>query len=189
VVIRPIVLQDTAVLLSPISQDQVRIYTCRMRMVTMLQLNGFEWSQPHLTYLCCSLHRMHHTCCTYIHVFSAILMIKKFNSAINFFQGRWISLLFALSGHCTNQPILPDGTQACPNCNSFNGASCPNDQVCCLNGSCASDLEACGCTYQGQCPLGYCCTTQTGEPGGEFGKRLALDTRKLVFAGCPTRLQ
>ncbi|GAQ77715.1 hypothetical protein KFL_000020760 [Klebsormidium nitens] len=71
-------------------------------------------------------------------------------------------------GYCSSTGFFSNGTQECPNCNAFNGLSCPaSKKVCCPSGLCAANNAGCTCQYSGECPYGLCCTE---EYSGKIGK-------------------
>ncbi|GAQ87590.1 hypothetical protein KFL_003630080 [Klebsormidium nitens] len=67
-------------------------------------------------------------------------------------------------GTCYKRAVLANGTQICPNCNLFNGLSCPASKpTCCpASGECAANESACTCESSYSCPDGFCCTGSNG---------------------------
>ncbi|GAQ84890.1 hypothetical protein KFL_002110040 [Klebsormidium nitens] len=98
-------------------------------------------------------------------------------------------------GTCYDTPVLANGTQVCPQCNSFNGLSCPaSKSFCCPNhGECAASESGCKCEAAGYCPSGFCCSEEysgnlgscTNTPILSNGTQICKNCNNLNGASCP----
>jgi len=65
------------------------------------------------------------------------------------------------AGICLIDPYNGGDAQVCPDCNSFNGLSCPaSSPTCCAKGMCVPTLSDCTqlCYFHGMCPAGWSCS-------------------------------